>query len=218
MDKLIAIQTVFTRHGMSYRFVREIAEGKDNAGLHRAHFVNYEDLKRTTKTRIDTILNGAMVKRTYEYIRPDYVTVTYSIVDRPYRNTFGEYCVYQNLSGNLVIQVSNAGKAQITKDLEDNEFEYPQVDEYMYDLFGSGDLEYHSDLGESGFGLTSAPGILLRVDLPVGHSLYADDNYPMIDYQKSKLWAFDRYVFEHPLEVLARDGKVEFRYIDNDDD
>lgn len=217
MKELKVIIKDFYDSGAWYRFIRDNGDRYNP----RVKQVKVSDLSKASVKRIERILGGSLTKRINENIYTDHVCLTYSIVDRPYYMAIEGVKIYQNLYGNLVIEVSKEVQQQIAEDLESNEFEYPSFDEYFDEFFCvscGGDFEYYSDLGDAGIAMFSGMGIVLPVELSEDNPAYDEDRVDNYNCKLSKLWAFDHYAIEHPFDVLAREGKVTFTYAPNYDE
>jgi hypothetical protein len=117
------------------------------------------------------------------------------------------YVTIQKVNGGLKISLNEEGIEEI-KDLKDDDKSDLDIwAELFEDVQGNSEYIFHSDMGNSGFGLTNAEGITYGYyyegeDI---HNLYKTD-YP----ESAKVYWFPNYMVESPLETMIENGNVVF--------
>jgi len=108
------------------------------------------------------------------------------------------YLNIEKLPNGLMIHLNDEGKEESEKLTEQN----------FYDLFedvqGNSEYKYFDDIGEAGFGLTSAPGIT--------DGYYFDDDGDLTsgDHTDAEVYWFPNYMVEDFTKTLIEEGKVFF--------
>lgn len=83
--------------------------------------------------------------------------------------------------------------------------------EYWGEIGCNSTFEYHPNAGDAGIAMFSGPVFVERVYYPEDDPRYnANDDDLGIDWEASRVWYFDYYAYESPLEALKRDGYVVF--------
>jgi len=117
------------------------------------------------------------------------------------------YVTIQKVNGGLKISLNEEGIEEI-KDLKDDDKSDLDIwAELFEDVQGNSEYIFHSDMGNSGFGLTSAEGIT------DGYYYEGEDrdNLYKTDYPESaKVYWFPNYMVESPLETMIENGNVVF--------
>lgn len=106
---------------------------------------------------------------------------------------YGRYLTLSKLANVLKISLTDEGKEKIDEDgLTEQNF-----DEYFEDIMANSGYRFYFNLGEAGFGLTSAPGFTENYD--------EEDNTD--DFN---LYYFEPYMIYDFTEILKTDGSVYF--------
>jgi hypothetical protein len=107
----------------------------------------------------------------------------------------------------LKITLNDEGKEKV-KDLKESHPDWNDLQiwgELFDDVQGNSEYIFHHDIGESGFGLTSAEGITDGYHMSDEGKGYETD-YP----ESAKVYWFPNYMVESSLETLINDGSVVF--------
>jgi hypothetical protein len=115
-------------------------------------------------------------------------------------NQEGAFVGVKFISNSMELYLTNEGKEKIKEDKDLDELNF--FDEYFEDIQVNSDIEFVSNLGEAGFGLTDAPGFMVNYDI--------DDKGQHVETSDSKLYYYNDYMLYNFLEVLKRDGVVIF--------
>lgn len=115
-------------------------------------------------------------------------------------NQEGAFVGVKFISNSMELYLTNEGKEKIKEDKDLDELNF--FDEYFEDIQVNSDIEFASDLGEAGLGLTEAPGFMVNYDI--------DDKGQHVETSDSKLYYYNDYMLYNFLEVLKRDGVVIF--------
>ena len=113
----------------------------------------------------------------------------------------GNYLDLEILPNGLWIHLNEDGKL---KNEEDDDLTQQNFWDYFEDIEGNSDWKYIDDMGEAGFGLTQAPGII--------QGYYIDDNSKLTDDEdeNSKVYYYDNYMINDFTDKLKENGKVFF--------
>jgi len=114
------------------------------------------------------------------------------------------YLSIEELNNSLIISLTDEGKEKVNED----GLHYFNFCDYFEDIQCNSEFIFHEDLGDSGFGLTSAPGI------SDGYYL-CDDNHNeyITSFDDSKLYYFNDYMVVDFCEVLNSNGQVTFQMV-----
>ncbi len=113
----------------------------------------------------------------------------------------------QKVKNGLKISLNEDGIEEV-KDLKENEKSDIDIwSELFDDVQGNSEYIFHPDMGESGFGMTSAEGITdgYYYEGEDRNNLYKTD-YP----QSAKVYWFPNYMVESSLDTMIEDGEVVF--------
>lgn len=117
------------------------------------------------------------------------------------------YLTLQKVKGGLKVSLNKEGIEEV-KDLKsDNKSDTDIWFNLFEDVHGNSEYIFHSDMGESGLGMTSAEGIT------DGYHYEGEDrsNLYKTDYPESaKVYWFPNYMVESSLDTMIEDGKVLF--------
>lgn len=127
--------------------------------------------------------------------------------------TKSNYLSLEVVDDGLILRLTQAGKREI-KDLMPEGFkkkDYPYFYHYVdfYDFFEqircNSEFMYFDDMGEAGFGLTSAPGIT--------EGYYLDDDAELTDkgHDDSAVYWYPNYMITDFIEELYTTGKTFFQ-------
>lgn len=112
-------------------------------------------------------------------------------------------------NGNLILKLTEEGKEELEDIYADKKLsDLGQLEMHIYDIFddiqGNSEYRFSSDLGEDGFGMTSAPGIIMGNMSDDGNG-YEDD---------SICWYDPNYQIRSFVEDLMNKGSFEFKKAD----
>ena len=136
--------------------------------------------------------------------------------------THGSYLSVEPLpNGNLKVSLTDIGKEELKElmenaGLKDFEENLPKLYDIFTDLWddvqSNSELIFHKDIGDAGFGLTSAPGITdgYYYEGEDRHNLYKT-NYP----ESAEVYWFPDYMVIDPIAELFEKGEVIFTKADD---
>lgn len=133
-----------------------------------------------------------MIKRYKQFINENDIYVKEEILGKLIRVKFSENSL------KLFLTEEGIEMVQDNENLDESDF----VQNYFEDIQVNSDIEYISNLGEAGFGLTDAPGFIVGYDM--------DDNGEYIETPESKLYYYNEYAIHNFLEILREDEYVIF--------
>ena len=113
----------------------------------------------------------------------------------------------------LELAINEEGREEVKEWQEGEMGDYEIMGELFDTVQGNSEYMWHEDLGDRGFGLTSAPGIT--------DGYYYDDDMNLTDKgqeDSAELYSFMGYEIHSPLELLLRDGKVFFARVPKEGD
>ncbi len=117
------------------------------------------------------------------------------------------YLTLQKIKGGLELSLNKEGIEEV-KDLKSDSKSDTDIWFNLFeDVHGNSEYIFHSDMGESGLGMTSAEGIT------DGYHYEGEDRFNLYktDYPKTaKVYWFPNYMVESSLDTMIKDGKVFF--------
>lgn len=135
----------------------------------------------------------------------EFINEEFGVIDRE-KEYHGDvqhfrYLDIEVVKNGLWLHLNDDGKRESEE--EDN-LNWEKFDEYFEDIQGNSEYRYFDDIGEVGFGLTSAPGIT--------DGYYYDDDGKLTDadHEDSEVYWFPNYQVEDFTETLKNEGKVFF--------
>lgn len=111
----------------------------------------------------------------------------------------GRYIKIEPVDGGLWLHLTEEGR----EELENNDINEDRFYDLFDDVRGNSEWEYHSDMGEAGFGLTNAPGF-------TDGYVYEDNGELEAVDDTAKIYWFPNYMVESFVETLKDEGKVFF--------
>lgn len=117
------------------------------------------------------------------------------------------YVTIQKVNGGLKISLNEEGIEEVKDLKEDDKSDLDIWSELFEDVQGNSEYVFHADMGESGFGLTSAEGITdgFYYEGEDRSNLYKTD-YP----ESAKVYWFPNYMITSSLDRMVREGSVVF--------
>lgn len=114
-----------------------------------------------------------------------------------------EYLKIFAVKNGIKLELTPEGKEELEDQIDKIESDQPFV-ELFESIQGNSEMEYHIDLGEMGFGLTSAPGIT--------DGYYHDDNGEYTDGENkdSKVYYYSNYMVKSFLMEMYNGNDVIF--------
>jgi hypothetical protein len=114
--------------------------------------------------------------------------------------TRGEYLTLEvEKSGNLIISLTDEGKEWVK---ENGPVTYDNFHDLFEDIQGNSELMYFQNLGDSGLGMTEAPGFT--------QGMYYGEDYELRAPEDANLWWYPDYMIIDPFEKLSAGEKVVF--------
>lgn len=205
--KLAYISSWFGTDGGSLRFLRET----ETSFVMREY--RMDRISDSSMDRIKEIVYGGLCVQLNSNVSLDNANTGWKIVGRP--QEFGEG-VCQGIDGDLTITATPRERVEIRRACrradDKTEYDYPSMDDYLFERLYALGLDFEGDAGNAGIAMFSGPVIVQRAYKEVDTGDALDDT----DWDKSNVWAYDEYVYRHPVEDLINYGKVSFYHVDKD--
>lgn len=117
------------------------------------------------------------------------------------------YLTIQKVKGGLQVSLNEDGVELVKELKEEGQSDWDIWSELFESVQGNSEYIFHLDMGDSGFGLTSAEGIT------DGYHYEGEDrsNLYKTDYPESaKVYWFPNYMIQSPLDIMIEKGSVVF--------
>lgn len=121
----------------------------------------------------------------------------------------GNYLTISATKDKMTITLTPEGIEEIKELKADGKNDYEIMPRLFEDIQGNSELEYHPDLGETGFGLTSASGVT--------DGYYYDDDGEYTDkgHKDSRVYYFNDYALRSEIADLLNKGELVLTGADN---
>ena len=169
----------------------------DPAGGHGLH--SHESVTQEEQLKKET-MNMKNLKNFNEFINEEYGVINR---EKEYHGNVEQfrYLDIEVVKNGLWLHLNEDGKKEAE---EENNLNWEKFSDYFDDIQGNSEYRYFDDIGEAGFGLTSAPGIT--------DGYYYNDDGKLTDDENedSNVYWFPNYMVEDFTETLLEKGKVFF--------